>query len=82
MRSRVRRAEGIKAARDAGYEKVSLILGRAVQNVIRSRRAILATRMRLAVLAPDHQKNPVIGPPTVAARRQSPQQRPVTISYG
>ena len=61
MRSRVRTPEELKAARAAGYEKVSLVLGRAVEKVIRSRRAIIATRVRLAALNGDHQGNPIIG---------------------
>ena len=70
MRSRIRTAKELKAAHDAGFEKVSLVLGRAVEKVIRSRRAIVATRACLAALGPHHQKNPVVGGATVAARRQ------------
>ena len=47
MRSRARTAEELKTAFAANYERVSLVLGRAVENVIRSRRAIIATRLRL-----------------------------------
>jgi hypothetical protein len=61
MRSRVRTPEEIKAVYDAGYEKASLVLARAVERIIRSRRAIIATRVRLAALDPDHEKNPLIG---------------------
>ena len=70
MRARVRTATELRAAHDAGCEKISLLLGRAVENVIRSRRAILATRVRLAALSPHHQKNPLVGEATVAVRRQ------------
>jgi hypothetical protein len=57
MRSRVRTPEELKAVFAANYERVSLTLGRAVQNVIRSRRSIIATRVRLAILGRDHPKN-------------------------
>jgi hypothetical protein len=61
MRSRVRTPEELKAVHDAGYEKVSLILARTVEKIIRSKRAIIATRVRLAALDPDHERNPLIG---------------------
>jgi hypothetical protein len=61
MRSSVRTAEELRVARYAGYEKVSLVLGRAAEKIIRSKRAIIATRVRLAALDPDHERNPLIG---------------------
>jgi hypothetical protein len=49
-RTLVRSAEQVLQARKAREEKVSLVIGRAVQSIIRSQRVVVAARIRLAAL--------------------------------
>jgi predicted acyltransferase (DUF342 family) len=47
-RGSVRSAREVEMLGLARHEKISLVLGRAVEKIIRSRRALVATRRRLA----------------------------------
>jgi hypothetical protein len=47
-RGALRSAEEVEQARRTRQEKVSLVLGRAVQKIIRSTRIVVAARLRIA----------------------------------
>lgn len=57
LRTPRRLAQQLKAAQLERMGSVSLVLGDAVQKVIQSRRAILATKVRLAAMRRNHKGN-------------------------
>jgi len=61
MQERVRTAKQLKPVREVDFDTVSLVLGMSVHKVIRSKRAIVASKAQLAALRRNDPKNPIIG---------------------
>ena len=58
LRTPIRGMAEMRASKAEREETVALVLGKAVENVIRSKRAVLASKVRLAAMRRNRKGNP------------------------